>query len=90
MANRDDLSFMFALISLLTSAGDALQHQLGRLPAEILAWIIVFAFSWYVIIHVFRYLFKNKPPIQIGTLKLSCTIIFAVPTMTIIAILLLL
>lgn len=90
MANRDNLSFMFSFISLVSSAGDALQQQLRRLPAGILAWMIVLAAAWYVITHVFKFLFKNKQPIQVGPLKLSYSIMFSIPTMAVVVMLLLL
>lgn len=90
MANRDDLSFIFSFISLVSSASDALQQQLRRLPAGILAWIIVLTAAWCITSHVFKFLFKNKQPIQLGPLKLSYSIMFSVPTMAAIVLLLLL
>lgn len=89
-SSRDDLSFVFSLISLVSSAGDALQRLLRRLPAGILAWIIVVAAAWYVISHVFRFLFKKKQPIQFGPVRFSYATVLSVPSMAVVVILLLL
>lgn len=89
-SNRDNLGLMFGLISLVSSASDSLQHFLRGLPAQILAWIIVLAIAWYAINHVFKFLFKNEQPIQLGSIKLSYATVFSVPSMILVVILLLL
>lgn len=90
MANRDDLGFMFSFISLVSSAGDALQELLRHLPAVILAWIIVLTIIWYVISHVFKLLFKDKQPVQLGPIKLSYATMLSALSMVVVFILLLL